>query len=82
MNVIEHAFGDINAYGGDESPPCIGLTTDALPEVQKPVLAENQQIGVSTKNALLRTITKTPKEVPHWYVLREHTDVKRKHTII
>lgn len=70
MNVNEHAFGDINAYGGDESPPCIGLTTDALPEVQKPVLAENQQIGVSTKNALLRTITKTPKEDPHWYVLR------------
>ena len=70
MNVIEHAFGDINACGGDESPPCIGLTSDALPEVQKPVLAENQQIGVSTQNALLRTITKTPKEVPHWYVLR------------
>lgn len=70
MNVIEHAFGDINAYGGDESHPCIGLTSDALPEVQKPSLAENQQIGVSTKNALSRTITKTPKEVPHWYVLR------------
>lgn len=70
MNVNEHAFGDINAYGGDESPPCIGLTSDALPEVQKPSLAENQQIGVSTKNALSRTITKTPKEVPHWYVLR------------
>lgn len=70
MNVIEHAFGDINAYGGDESPPCIGLTSDALPEVQKPSLAENQQIGVSTQNALSRTITKTPKEVPHWYVLR------------
>lgn len=70
MNVIEHAFGDINACGGDESPPCIGLTSDALPEVQKPVLAENQQIGVSTQNALLRTITKTLKEDPHWYVLR------------
>lgn len=70
MNVIEHALGDINAYGGDESPPCIGLTSDALPEVQKPSLAENQQIGVSTQNALSRTITKTPKEVPHWYVLR------------
>lgn len=70
MNVIEHAFGDINAYGGDESPPCIGLTPDALPEVQKPALAENPQIGVSTKNALSRTITKTPKDVPHWYVLR------------
>lgn len=70
MNVIEHAFGDINAYGGDESPPCIGLTSDALPEVQKPALAEKSHRGVSTKNAMSRTITKTLKEVPHWYVLR------------
>lgn len=70
MNVNEHAFDDINTHGGGESPPCIGFTPDALPEVQKPSLAENQQIGVSTKNALSRTITKTPKEVPHWYVLR------------
>lgn len=70
MNVNEHAFGDINTHGGSESPPCIGFTPDALPEVQKPVLAEKSHRGVSTKNALSRTITKTPKEVPHWYVLR------------
>mgnify|MGYP001085120519 CR=1 FL=1 len=70
MNVNEHAFGDINTHGGGESPPCIGFTPDALPEVQKPVLAEKSHRGVSTKNALSRTITKTPKEVPHWYVLR------------
>lgn len=70
MNVNEHAFGDINTHGGGESPPCIGFTTDALPEVQKPVLAEKLNRGVSTRNTLSRTVPKMPKEVPHWYVLR------------
>lgn len=48
MNVKKHASGDINTHGGGEIPPCTGLTPDALPEVQKPVLAENSQTGVST----------------------------------
>ena len=55
-----------------------GLTPDALPEVPQPVLAENSQTGVSTKNAQpvadvktpLKTIKRKPKEVPHWYALR------------
>lgn len=74
MNVNEHTSGDINTRGGGESPPCTGLTPDALPEVQKPFLAENSQTGVSTRNALsgtsLKTIKRKPKEVPHWYALR------------
>lgn len=72
MDVKEHAIDDINTHGGGESPPCTGLIPDVFPEVQKPVLAEKSHRGVSTKNALSRTITntKTPKEVPHWYVLR------------
>lgn len=32
-------------------PPCTGLTPDALPEVQKPVSAENSHTGVSPRNA-------------------------------
>lgn len=52
MNVTEHAFGDINTYGDGKRPPCIGFTLDAFPEVQKQVLSENLQIGVSTKNAM------------------------------
>ena len=74
MNVKKHASGDINTHGGGEIPPCTGLTPDALPEVQKSVLAENSQTGVSTRNALagstLKTIKRKPQEVPHWYALR------------
>ena len=50
MDVKKHASGDINTHGGGEPPPCTGLTPDALPEVQKSVLAENSQTGVSTRN--------------------------------
>lgn len=61
-----------------ENNPSTGLTPDALPEVPQPVLAENSQTGVSTKNAQpvadvktpLKTIKRKPKEVPHWYALR------------
>ena len=61
-----------------ENNPSTGFAPDALPEVQEPVLAENSQIGVSTKNAQpvadvktpLKTIKRKPKEVPHWYALR------------
>lgn len=70
MDVDVVALEDANGQGGGDIPPGIGFAPDTFPEVQKPSLAENQQIGVSTKNALSRTITKTPKEVPHWYVLR------------
>lgn len=73
MNVKKHASGDINTHGGGEIPPCTGLTPDALPEVQKPVLAENSQTGVSTRSALSGTSEKVIKnvtDVPHWYALR------------
>lgn len=74
MNVNEHTSGDIDTHGGGERPPSAGLTPDALPEVQKPVLAENSQTGVSTRNALSgtppKTIKRKPKDVPHWYALR------------
>ena len=55
MNVNEHTSGDIDTHGGGERPPSTWLTPDALPEVQKPVLAENSQTGVSTRNALSGT---------------------------
>ena len=74
MNVNEHTSGDIDTHGGGERPPCTGLTPDVLPKVQKPVLAENSQTGVSTRNALSgtppKTIKRKPKDVPHWYALR------------
>lgn len=59
MNVTEHASGDVNTPRGGMKPLSTGLAPDVLPEVQKPVLAENSQTGVSTRNAL-----------SHWYALR------------
>lgn len=78
MKIADNASIDDNTHGGGERPPCTGFTPDALPEVQKPVLAENSQTGVSTRNALpgtngstpLKTIKRKPKEIPHWYALR------------
>ena len=74
MKIADNASLDDNTHGGGEIPPCTGLTPDALPEVKKPVLAENLQSGVSTRNALsgrtLKTIKRKPNEVRHWYALR------------
>jgi len=73
MNVIAHTSGDVSTHGGGERPPCTGFAPDALPEVQKPVLAGNSQTGVSTKNVLPHTEFKAAskaKEDSHWYALR------------
>ena len=72
MNVVEHTLGDIDTHGGGERPPCTGLAPDALPEVQEPVLAENSQTGVSTRNAHIASKPKAQNEVdiPHWHALR------------
>ncbi|MGM9778622.1 MAG: UpxY family transcription antiterminator [Prevotella sp.] len=74
MKIADNASIDDNTFGGGEIPPCTGFTPDALPEVQKPDLAENLQSGVSTRNALsgstIKTIKRKPKEGPHWYALR------------
>lgn len=73
MNVNTHTSGDVDTHGGGERPPCTGLTPDALPEVQKPVLAENSQTGVSTRNVPLPKELKEARRAlrtPHWYALR------------
>lgn len=74
MDIIKNISVDTDIHGGGASPPSTGLTPDVLPEVQKPVLAENSQTGVSTRNALsgstLKTIKLKPKDIPHWYALR------------
>lgn len=49
MKIADNASIDDNTHGGGEIPPRTGLTPDALPEVQEPVLAENSQTGVSTE---------------------------------
>lgn len=72
MKVDEWTSIDVHTSGGGEFPPCAGLASNALPEAQSTVAAESSQTGVSTKNALLVTKPKTPREadIPHWYALR------------
>ena len=48
MKIADIASKDVKNHGGGERPPCIELTLDTLPEVQKPGLVENSQTGVST----------------------------------
>lgn len=72
MKVDEWASEDVHTSGGGEFPPCAGLTSNALPEAQSTMSVESSQTGVSTKNALLATKPKAPREAdtPHWYALR------------
>lgn len=72
MKVDEWTSNDGHTLGGGEFPPCAGLTSNALPEAQSTIFAESSQTGVSTKNALLVTKPKAPREadIPHWYALR------------
>ena len=58
-----------------------GLTSNALPEVQSPVSAENSYTGVSTGSALSQTkpaTVKRTKDAPHWYALRTTYGRERK----
>lgn len=59
--------------GGKESPPCAGLASGVLPEVQT-VKVANSQTGVSTSNVPSRNGNKSSgpptDEDPHWYALR------------
>lgn len=73
MNIDDPAYKYANTQGGGIIPPCTGLTPDALPEVQKPVSAENSHTGVSPRNAQSAnktTVIKKAKQTPHWYALR------------
>ena len=59
--------------GADLSPLSAGLTSNALPEVQKPIKPTNSQTGVSTSNVRLGTSIATNRkstDTPHWYALR------------
>ena len=72
MKIDECTPEDVHTVGGGDTPPCVGLTPNALPEAQSIISAESSQTGVSTRNALLRKNIKRqyPEDIPHWYVLR------------
>lgn len=75
MNVdVVTSTNDDNSQGGGHFPPRTGLTSDALPEVQKLILAEDSKTGVSTRSVPTGTILFNRKNhisnELHWYALR------------
>ena len=72
MKVDECTSKDVHTVGGGETPPCAGLTSNALPEAQSIVSAESSQTGVSTRSVHILSKSKVQKEdeFPHWYALR------------
>lgn len=82
MDVTKHVSDDENTLGGGITLPASGLPSDALPEVQEPVLIVNFQTGVSTKYALsgkcLSRDKEQIKDSPRWYVLRTTYGRERK----
>jgi len=60
---MNNTLTNVNTLGGGLSSPSTGLTPDALPEVQTPVLVKNSHTGVSTQNVPFAT-------AKHWYTLR------------
>ena len=66
------ALLNANRIGGGDIPPCVGVKTGALPEVHKPLLAENSDTVVSTRSVNPSTRTneinnnKTIEKMQHW----------------
>lgn len=67
-----NASTDDLVHGGGGAPPCVGLTSCALPEAQTPPEEQNSHTGVSTPNAPLQAVrfSPRPETIPHWYALR------------
>ena len=76
------ATSDVKSTREDQSPSLsVGLISNALPEVQSPVSAENSHTGASTRSALPQTKSATikrTKDTPHWYALRTTYGRERK----
>ena len=72
MKVDECTSEDVHTVGGGETPPCAGLTPNALPEAQSTISAVSSHTGVSTRNVHTGTTLKQQKQedTPHWYALR------------
>lgn len=72
MKIDECTPEDVHTVGGGEFPPCVGLTSCALPEAQSNANIESSQTGVSTRYAHIATKPQIQKEedLSHWYALR------------
>ena len=72
MKIDDWTSEDVHTVGGGETPPCAGLTPNALPEAQSTISAVSSHTGVSTRNVHTGTTLKQQKQeyTPHWYALR------------
>lgn len=72
MKIDDCTSEDVHTVGGGETPPCAGLTPNALPEAQSTISAVSSHTGVSTRNVHTGTTLKQQKQedTPHWYALR------------
>lgn len=73
MKVDKCISKDIHTPEGGEQPPCVGLTSDAIPEAPNAAFTKSLQSGVSTKNIQSSTTlnaNSSKYNSPHWYVLR------------
>ena len=77
--------GNVHSKGEEFVSPSIGLISGVLPEVQRALMSEDLQSGVSTSN-----VPESPPPMLFQVMLILligmscvlHTDVRRKHTII
>lgn len=60
-NKLNVALFNADTLGGGTPPPCVGIKSCVLPEVQEPLLAKNSDTGVSTSSA---------RTAKHWYAMR------------
>lgn len=73
MNIKDENEDVQKRRGNGINPLCIGVTPNASPEVKTLLAEENLQIGVSTRNAPIKTIKRKPtppETIPHWYAIR------------
>ena len=73
MKVEKSIPKSIHTHEGGEQPPCIGFTSNAIPEAQSRTETESLQRGVSTQSTQSSIISKakfSKHNTPQWYVLR------------
>ena len=64
--------GNVHSKGEEFVSPSIGLISGVLPEVQRTLMSEDLQSGVSTSNVLESPphVISSHADSSHWYVLR------------
>lgn len=69
MKIDECTPEDVHTVGGGEFPPCVGLTSCALPEAQSNANIESSQTGMSTRSVHILSKSK----VCHWFLYQSHS---------